>query len=159
MRPDTIMQVFTQSKVLLNDRCSRAKINTPQYNISNLVDISVSLMVCMKNDNQCFSRQSPEGVCIINALKVLYYQQNLRMHPTSRGDRNCPALTWIESEVQRHCPVNHDESSRSLLLYFPIHSGGVLYQVCLHSVRYLVDNTYRSPYSRRLSMQSELRLD
>lgn len=85
MRPDTIMQVFTQSKVLLNDKCSRAKINTPQYNIINLVDISVSLMVCMKNDNQCFSRQSPEGVCIMNALKVLYYQQKLRMHPHISG--------------------------------------------------------------------------
>lgn len=153
------MQVFTRSKVLPNEQFSRAKINIPQCNIIGLREISVSLVVCMKNDDRGFSRQSPEGACIMNALKVLYCQQNLRMHSMSQGGINHPAFTWIKSEVQHHCHVNHDESSRSLLLYFPIHSGGVLYQVCLRSVQSPVDNTYRLPYSRRLSMQSELRLD
>lgn len=155
---DTIMQVFTQSKVLPNEQFSRAKINIPQCNIMGLGEISVSLFA-WKVMTEVSPDSHQRGACIMNALKLLYCQQNLRMHSMSQGGINHPALTWIKSEVQHHCHVNPDESLRSLLLYFPIRSGGVLYQACLRSVQSPVDNTYRLPYSRRLSMQSELRLD
>lgn len=60
---------------------------------------------------------------------------------------------WVQSLV------NPGESSEYLLLDFPIRWGEELYQVYLHSARSLVDNTYRSPCSRKLSTRSEWRWD
>ncbi len=92
------------------------------------VQYGVSLLFTMKNGNRGLFRESPEDACILNALMVLYFMQNLRMHSVSQGDVNCPALTWIKSKVQHHSPVNHDESSRFLLLYFPCKDNTMLYR-------------------------------
>ena len=75
--------------------------------------------VCMHI--RCLSG-TPEGLCILNTLKMLYSQLNLRVH--SMLHCRSLALTW--DKVQHCCLVNLDESSGDLLLCFPCKNNKML---------------------------------
>lgn len=71
--------------------------------------------IVIKNDNACFSGQSSEGPCILNALKI-FHLGKLEGALNVFG-RYKPSQLSLQSKVYHCCPVNLGESSGSPPLF------------------------------------------